>query len=69
MLFFTVPIKGGTFSRICWGSGMTVLSEEILWTEDMVFTFIWLTMLSGWSKNIFENKATAIPLALDGGLR
>lgn len=48
MLFFTVPIKGGTFSRICWGSGMTVLSEEIPWTEDIVFTFIWLTMLSGW---------------------
>lgn len=27
---------------------LTALSMEIPWTEDMVFTFIRLTMLSGW---------------------
>ncbi|MDE7324113.1 MAG: hypothetical protein K2N73_15650 [Lachnospiraceae bacterium] len=27
---------------------LTTLSDEIPWTEDMVFTFIRLTMLSGW---------------------
>lgn len=27
---------------------LTALSAEIPWTEDMVFTFIRLTMLSGW---------------------
>ena len=27
---------------------LTALSDEILWTENMIFTFIRLTMLSGW---------------------
>lgn len=40
--------EDGIFRAFAGEKELTDLSETILWTEDMIFTFIRLTMLSGW---------------------
>lgn len=40
--------EDGIYRVFAGAQEMTALSDEIPWTEDIVFTFIRLTMLAGW---------------------